>query len=88
MIVEPGPAYQGGTVEVPYFVAVTRTSGEVVDRQDLVARIDVPPGTRQAGSTERFSQRFVGLSGGADDYKVLFGLVMPPEEAIARRKAL
>lgn len=88
IVVEPGPAYPGGTLELPYFVAVTRASGEVIDRQDLVARIDIPPGKRQAGSTESFSQRFVGLGAGAPDYRVLFGFVMSPEEAMARRQAL
>jgi hypothetical protein len=83
--VEPGLAFAGPTVELPYFVAVLAPGGEVLDRQDFLARIAVPAGARSAGSSERFSQRFLGLGpNGVPGYQVLFGFALPREEALRR----
>lgn len=87
VIVEPGPGLTGGTVEVPYFVAVSGPNGDIIDRQDFLARIDVPPGTRRAGSTESFNQRFVGLGSGTPGYRILIGLALSREESLERRQA-
>ncbi len=83
--VEPGLAFLGPTVELPYFVAVLAPGGEVLDRQDFVARVTVPAGAREAGSSERFSQRFVGIGPyGVPGYRVLFGFALPKDEALRR----
>lgn len=83
--VEPGLAFLGSTVELPYFVAVLAPGGEVLDRQDFLARVTVPAGAREAGSSERFSQRFVGIGpNGVPGYRVLFGFALPQEEALRR----
>lgn len=86
VVVEPGPAAPGGVVEVPYFIAVSSPTGDVVDRQDFIARIELPRGTRRAGSSEKFTQRFVGLGTGAPGYRVLAGFALPPGEALEQRQ--
>jgi hypothetical protein len=84
--VEPGPALRsGGQVEVPYFVAVSAPNGDVLDRQDFVARIELTPGARGGGVTETFTQRFVGQKAGAAGYQVLFGFTLPESEALRQK---
>jgi hypothetical protein len=87
LVAQPGPALASGTLELPYFVSVSRPDGEVIDRQDFVGRVAVPPGARSAGVTETFTQRFVGLAAGAADYQVLFGFALPEDEALRQRGA-
>ncbi|MEK0083339.1 hypothetical protein [Benzoatithermus flavus] len=85
--VQPGPALRnGGRIEVPYFVAVSAPNGDVLDRQDYVAKIDLAPGARRGGVTETFSQRFVGQKQGAAGYQVLFGFTLPQDEALRQRR--
>ena len=86
IVVEPGPALSGDTVDVPYFVAVSSPNGDVIDRQDFVARITLPAGARRAGSTESFSQRFVGLGSSTPGYRILTGLALSREEALKQRQ--
>jgi hypothetical protein len=85
LVAQPGPALASSTLELPYFVSVSRPDGEVIDRQDFVGRVAVPPGARSAGVTETFAQRFVGLAEGAADYQVLFGFALPEDEALRQR---
>jgi hypothetical protein len=82
LIVLSGPAMPGGIVELPYFVAISAPGGQLLDRQDFVARVTVPSGARRGGVTETFSQRFVGRAAGASDYQVLFGFALPESEAL------
>ena len=86
LLVEPGPAFAGGTVELPYFVAVTGPGGEVLDRRDFTAAIEVPEGAQRAGSTEQLSQRYVAIAPGQGPaYQVLLGLSLPRDEALRQR---
>jgi hypothetical protein len=82
LIVQPGPAVPGSLVELPYFVAISGPSGALIDRQDFVARVEMPRGARRAGVTETFAQRFVGREAGATQYQVLFGFDLPESEAL------
>ena len=82
LIVQPGPAAPTGIIELPYFVVVSAPDGQLLDRQDFVARITVPSGARRGGVTETFSQRFVGRAEGATGYEVLFGFALPESEAL------
>ena len=78
-VVEPGPAFTGGPVELPYFVAVVTADGEVLDRKDFVATVPLAAGQRRGGTTEQVNERFVGRAeGGVQGYEVLFGLPPPP----------
>lgn len=86
VVVHPGPAFEGQAVELPYFVAVSAPGGDVLERRDFVARVEVPRGARVAGVTESFSQRFVGAAEGAPDHQVLFGFVLPAEQALRQRQ--
>lgn len=88
VVVQPGRELTGSRIEVPYFVAVSAPNGDVLDRQDYVARINLAPGVRSGGVTETFTQRFVGRAAGASDYQVLFGFVLPTEEALRQRRTL
>ncbi len=81
LVVEPGPAFAGPEVEVPYLVSVLGPGGGVLDRRDYVAKVTMAPGTRRGGTRESFSQRFVAIGptrGSA--YEVLFGFAPPPGE--------
>lgn len=82
VVVQPGPALSQTLVELPYFVAVSEPGGAVLDRQDYVARVEVPRGARRAGVTETFRQRFLGREVGANGYEVLFGFTLPEAEAM------
>ena len=86
LLVQPGPSVQGRTLELPYFIAVNRPTGDLIDRQDFVGRVAVPNGARTAGTVETFSQRFVGLAQGAVGYQVLFGFALPEDEALRQRQ--
>jgi hypothetical protein len=88
LVVQPGPGLGGTLVELPYFVAVSAPNGDVLDRQDYVGKINVPRGTRSAGVTETFTQRFVGRRDGASGYQVLFGFDLPQGEALRQRESL
>ena len=77
-VVEPGPAYRGGPIELPYFVAVVTPDGEVLDRKDFVATVPFAAGQRRSGTTEQVSERFIGRAeSGAQGYQILFGLPAP-----------
>jgi hypothetical protein len=80
-IVTPGPAFAGGEVVLPYFVAVVAPDGRVLDRQDFRATVAIAPGQSSGGTRESVSQRFVGLAGGAPGYRILFGLAEPAASA-------
>lgn len=85
VVVQPGPALTDRLIELPYFVAVSAPNGDVLDRQDFVARVTLAPGARSGGVTETFSQRFLGQEQGASGYQVLFGFTLPPDEALRQR---
>ena len=82
VVVQPGPALSQTLIELPYFVSVSEPGGAVLDRQDFVARVEVPRGAHRAGVTETFRQRFLGRESGATGYEVLFGLTLPEAEAM------
>jgi len=82
VVVQPGPAFSQTLIELPYFVSVSEPGGAVLDRQDFVARVEVPRGAHRAGVTETFRQRFLGREAGATGYEVLFGLTLPEAEAM------
>lgn len=88
VVVQPAKGFAGGTVELPYFVAASAPNGDVLDRQDFVAKVGLAPGSRAAGVTESITQRFVGRATGASDHQVLFGFVLPTDEALRQRDAL
>lgn len=88
VLVEPAKELTGSLVEIPYFVTVSAPNGDVLDRQDYVAKINLAPGARRGGVTETFTQRFVGRAAGAPDYQVLFGFVLPADEALRQRRTL
>jgi hypothetical protein len=88
VVVQPGPDLTDRLIELPYFVAVSAPNGDVLDRQDFVARVTLAPGVRSGGVTETFSQRFLGQEQGASGYQVLFGFTLPPDEALRQRNEL
>jgi hypothetical protein len=88
LVVQPGPGIGGTLVELPYFVAVSAPNGDLLDRQDFVGKINVPRGSRSAGVTETFTQRFIGRREGASGYQVLFGFDLPEGEALRQRESL
>ena len=87
VVVQPGPALSQTLLELPYFVAISEPGGALLDRQDYVARVEVPRGARRAGVTEGFRQRFVGREAGANGYEVLFGFTLPEAEAMRQFRA-
>lgn len=88
LVVQPRPGLANRELEIPYFVAVSAPNGDVLDRQDYVARVTLPPGARSGGVTETFSQRFVGRAQGAAGHQVLFGFALPADEALRQRRGL
>lgn len=72
-----GPAFPGGPVELPYFVAVVTPDGSVLDREDFLASVPVTVERGGGATRESVSQRFVGLGEGAPGYRILFGLTLP-----------
>jgi hypothetical protein len=89
ILVEPGPAYAGPSVAVPWFVAVAGPDGTVLDKQSFRANVAVEPGATRGGSRESVQQRFPGI--GPDvgpGYRIYLGLTIPREEALRRRAQL
>lgn len=87
LLVEPAAGLTRDAVELPYFVAVSAPTGEVLDRQDHAVRVVLTPGAHQTGTRESFSHRFVGMAGiGAPGYQILYGFALPREEALQRRQ--
>ena len=77
-----GPGDAGGTLELPYFVAVSAPDGEVIDRQDFVGRVTVP-GRRPPRRRDRDLQpAFRRPRRGRAGYQVLFGFALPEDEAL------
>jgi hypothetical protein len=86
IIIEPGPAFAGPTVAVPWFVAVAGPDGAILDKQSFTANVTEEPGATRAGSRESVQQRFAGI--GPDlgpGYRIYLGLTVPREEALRRR---
>jgi hypothetical protein len=82
VVVEPGPAFEGTSVDVPYLVSVLGPGGAVLDRKDFTAKVTVAPGARRGGTRESFAQRFVGIGPAKGSaYQVLFGLAPPAGDA-------
>jgi hypothetical protein len=89
LIVEPGPAFTGGPVTVPWFVAVADAAGTIIDKTVHSSTIEVPPGVVRGGSREAIQQRFAGLrpeTGGG--YRLYLGLEIDRDEALRRRTLL
>lgn len=86
VVVQPGPALQERTLQLPYFVAVSAPGGDVLERRDFVAEVFLEPGAWRGGVTETFSQRFAGREAGAAGYQVLFGFALPADEALRQRR--
>jgi hypothetical protein len=89
LVVEPGPAFTGGAVNVPWFVAVADDSGAIIDKTVLGSTIEVPTGAQRAGSREAIQQRFADLPpevGGG--YRLFLGLEIDRDEALRRRTLL
>lgn len=89
VVVEPGPAFAGSQVNVPWFVAVADPSGAIIDKQVFTSTVAIAPGAIRGGSRESVEQRFPGVEtteGGA--YRLYLGLEIDREEALRRRATL
>lgn len=89
VVVEPGPAFAGGSVMVPWFVAVADPSGAIVDKQSFTSTVDVAKGATRAGTRESIEQRYadVGTNVGPG-YRIYLGLEIDRDEALRRRATL
>jgi hypothetical protein len=86
LVVEPGPAYEGGPIDLRYFVAVAGPSGEILDKQIFTTSVTPVRGATRGGSRESFTQRYPGATpaqGGG--YRIYLGFDVPVEEALRRR---
>lgn len=89
VVVEPGPAFAGGSVAVPWFVAVADGDGTIIDKVPFTSDVAVVPGAPRAGNRETIQQRFPGLdakAGGA--YRLYLGLQMDRDKAMKKRATL
>ncbi|MFO1068956.1 MAG: hypothetical protein U1E14_10595 [Geminicoccaceae bacterium] len=89
VVVEPGPAFAGSAVSVPWFVAVADADGAIIDKVPFTSEIAVAPGAPRAGNRETIQQRFPGLdakAGGA--YRLYLGLQMDRDKAMKKRATL
>lgn len=89
LVVEPGPAFTGGQVSVPWFVAVADPSGSIVDKQTFSTSVDLAAGAVRGGTRESIEQRYanVDASTGAA-YRLYLGLEIDRAEALRRRSTL
>lgn len=89
LVVEPGPAFAGGQVSIPWFVAVADASGTIVDKQIFDANVDLAAGAVRGGTRESIEQRYASVdasAGGA--YRLYLGLEIDRAEALRRRATL
>ena len=89
VVVEPGPAYAGPSVAVPWFVAVADPSGTIVDKQVFTSTVALSPGATRGGAREAIEQRYVGVEPAAGaGYRIYLGLEIDRDEALRRRSTL
>lgn len=89
LVVEPGPAFAGGPVILPWFVAVADNAGTIIDKTMMSSTIQVPPGAARAGTREAIQQRFAGLAPDVGSgYRLYLGLDIDRDEALRRRALL
>jgi hypothetical protein len=89
VVVEPGPAFAGGSVAVHWFVAVADGDGTIIDKVPFTSEVAVPPGAPRAGNRETIQQRFPDLEpqvGGF--YRLYLGLQMDRDKAMKKRATL
>ncbi len=89
VVVEPGPAFAGGAISVPWFVAVADPSGAIVDKQLFTSSVDMAPGAVRGGARESIEQRYAGVDTAAGaGYRLYLGLEIDRDEALRRRATL
>jgi hypothetical protein len=89
VVVEPGPAYAGPSVAVPWFVAVADPSGTIVDKQVFTSTVALSPGATRGGAREAIEQRYTGVEPAAGaGYRIYLGLEIDRDEALRRRSTL
>lgn len=88
VLVRPGSEPPSSPIEVPYFVAVLDETGAVVDRRHFVAAVPMEgPGDR-TGVREHLRQTLVRADRRTGPrYRVLIGLDLPPDAALANWRA-
>jgi hypothetical protein len=89
VVVDPGPALEGRSVAVPWFIAVAGPDGTIIDKQTFTANVAIAEGGAQSGSREAVEQRYAGV--GIDRgpaYRLFLGLEIDAEEALRRRALL
>jgi hypothetical protein len=86
LVVEPGPAFTGPSVAVPWFVAVAAPDGSIIDKQVFTANVTLPAGQTSGGSRESVRQRFAGVTPEVGPgYRIYLGLEVERSEALRRR---
>ena len=89
VVVEPGPAFAGGSVTVPWFVAVADGDGTIIDKVPFSSEVVVPPGAPRAGNRETIQQRFPGLEAQVGGfYRLYLGLQLDRDKAMKKRATL
>jgi hypothetical protein len=74
-----GPANHDGTVELPYFVALTR-GDHILQKQDYTIAMHFNGNASTATATSKPVTLELGNVGGSEDVQVLTGFEMTPEE--------
>ena len=83
-----GPAFQGGAVNLAYFVAVATPSGEVIDKQTFPVVLEPGRNERRAMRRETLRQRLpVTSQGERTSWTVLIGFEPTAEQVRERTEA-
>ncbi|HMR30883.1 MAG TPA: hypothetical protein PKA13_24940 [Geminicoccaceae bacterium] len=89
LVVEPGPAFTGGQVSIPWFVAVADPAGTIIDKQTFAASVELAAGAVRGGTRESIEQRYAGVDATAGaGYRLYLGLEIDRDEALRRRATL
>ncbi len=78
-----GPAFAQDAIDVPYFVAVEDTEGNLIFKRTFETSIDPPSGVKSAGNREFFDQQVFNVTPETGPaYRVFFGLEIGRDLAI------
>lgn len=84
---EKGPANESGRMDLPYFVAVVRGDGEILQRRAFTLRLSMPGNQTRGQSVETLAPT-IPLAEGArgDAYSLFIGFVLSEDQLTYNRR--
>jgi hypothetical protein len=89
LIAERGPAFEGGPVQLAYFVATVDPQQQILAKQVFNSEIDFPAGQDTAGSAQQLTLKIPSVSAeGGASYDIYVGFQLDDAQMRARKQPL